>query len=305
MSFIDMMSSSRGPGVIGMVMALIVLLGFGLLFMLATDDGFHTGNQSIESIIAHQAKVIEFSQGAIENVSKLLSGAPLRITNVKELARLKRENLVLIKSVANLGKKVESEKAEIISCSYAFDAYKNQYRAHVRGKAKGELIETLQTQNGDIYKNVNIREVTAVGIQIRHEDGQKRIPFEELPEAMKDYYQFDPQQKAAAVAEEQVTWNEHETAVSVANLDSDRRLKEQNAKDAEIAKEKLIRSIAIKTSRARSLSSEIQNLANAIPREVHKGISNAPQMRGQLADKRSALAALEADIARMQAELSN
>jgi hypothetical protein len=300
MSFIDMMSSARGPGVIGMVMALIVLLGFGLLFMLATDEGFHTGDQSIESIIAHQAKVIEFSNGAIENVSKLLSGAPLRINDVKELARLKRENLVLHKNVVTLGGKIESEKTEIISCNNAFDAYKNQYRAHVRGKAKGEVMETLQTQNGDIYKNVNIREVTAVGVQIRHEDGQKRIPFEELPEAMKD-----PQQKAAAVAEEQVTWNEHETAVSVANLDSDRRLKEQNAKDAEIAKEKLIRSIAIKISRARSLSSEIQNLANAIPREVHKGISNAPQMRAQLADKRSALAALEADIARMQTELPN
>jgi hypothetical protein len=288
-----------------MVMALIVLLGFGLLFMFATDEGFQGGDQSIESVIAHQAKDIEASRSLIENGSKLLGSAPARISKVKELERLKRGNLALKDNVVTLGKKIESGKVEVISSNDGFDAYKDQYRAHVRGKAKGEVMETLQTRSGTIYKNVNIREVTAVGIQIRHEDGQKRIPFEELPEAMTDYYQFDPQQKAAAVAKEQATWNEHEAAVSVANLDSNRRLEEQVAKDAVAAREKLTRTIAIKISRTDSLSDEIRSLEEAIPKEVHKGISNAPQMREQLANKRSALVALQADIARMQAELSN
>ena len=286
-------------------MALIVLLGFGLLFMFATDEGFQGGDQSIESVIAHQAKDIEASKSVIENGRKLLGGAPARISKVKELERLKRGCLALNESLVTLGEKIELGKAEVISSNDGFDAYKDQYRAHVRGKAKGEVMETLQTRSGAIYKNVNIREVTAVGIQIRHEDGQKRIPFEELPEAMTDYYQFDPQQKAAAVAKEQATWNEHEAAVSVANLDSNRRLEEQAAKDAEAAREKLTRAIAIKISRTGSLSEEIKSLEEAIPKEVHKGISNAPAMREQLANKRSALAALQADIARMQVELSN
>jgi hypothetical protein len=39
MSFSDLMQSGRGPGVIGMLLALVVLVGFGLLFMFAFDEG--------------------------------------------------------------------------------------------------------------------------------------------------------------------------------------------------------------------------------------------------------------------------
>lgn len=46
MSFSDMMSSGRGPGVIGMILALIVLLGFGVLFMFASRKADRAGNRS-------------------------------------------------------------------------------------------------------------------------------------------------------------------------------------------------------------------------------------------------------------------
>jgi hypothetical protein len=72
MSFSDMMSSGRGPGVIGMLMALVVLVGFGVLFMFATDEGFQGGDQSIESIIKHQAGDIESLKGGIANGMKSL-----------------------------------------------------------------------------------------------------------------------------------------------------------------------------------------------------------------------------------------
>ena len=305
MSFSDMMSSARGPGVIGTLMALAVMAIFVMFFVFAVDDRFQGGGQTIESVIAQQAHDSDFIKSGIAEGRQTLSGVPALMVNSKELGRLKRENESLEGRIVALGANVELGKAELARRYEAFEDYKDQYRAFVRGKAKGESLATLETQSGTIYKNVNIREVTAIGIQIRHDDGQKRIPFEELPEAMKDYYQFDPQQKVAAVAKEQATWNEHEAAVSVANLDSNRRLEGQAAKDAEAAREKLTRAIAIKISRTGSLSEEIQSLEKAIPKEVHKEISNAPQMREQLANKRSALAALQADIARMQAELSN
>jgi hypothetical protein len=304
MSFSDLMSSGRGPGVIGMVMALIVLLGFGLLFMVATDEGFQGGDQSIESLIAHQAKDIEFSKGALERGVKSLGDAPERIKWTKELNSLQRGTPVFKERIVALGGNIQSRKAEAVRGERAFEDYKNQYRAHVRSKAKGESMDTLQTQGGVVYKNVNIRGVTAVGIQIRHDDGHKRIPFEDLPAAMQDYYQFDPKQKAEAVTQEQVAWNEHEAAVSVANLASDRQVAEQAAKDAEAIREKTLRSIALKESRTESLSNEIESLEAAITKEIEKSISNAPQMRAQLANKQSALAALLADIARMRADLS-
>ena len=76
MSFSDMMSSGRGPGVIGMVMALIVLLGFGLLFMFAFDEGLQGGSQSIQSVIAQQAKHIIDDQQAITTGRESLAKIP-------------------------------------------------------------------------------------------------------------------------------------------------------------------------------------------------------------------------------------
>lgn len=305
MSFSDLMTSGRGPGVIGMIMALIVLLGFGLLFMFATDERYQGADQSIESIIAHQGKDIEFSMGALERGVNLLGSAPERAKLNKELIRMQRGAPTLQERIVALRRDIESGKAQAISANMEFEGYKDQYRAHVRSKAKGESLASLQTQSGAIYKNVNIREVSAVGIQIRHDDGHKRIPFEELPEAMKDYYQFDPNQKAAAVASEQAKWNEHEAAVSVANLASDRLLAEQSAQEAEMMKEKTIRSLAIKEARTQPLIDEIEDLEQRLPLEARKSISNAPQIRAQIANKRSALASLLSEIARMKAGLSN
>lgn len=286
-------------------MALIVLLGFGLLFMFAMDEGFQGGDQSIESLITDQAKEIEFTMGAIERGSKLLGSAPERTKLTKELNRLLWSVPTRQKRIVALGKAIESSKAEGISDNKTFEDYKNQYRAHVRSNAKGQSMETLQTQSGAVYKNVNIREVTAVGIQIRHDDGHKRIPFEDLPAPMQDYYQFDPTQKVAAVALEQMAWRQHEAAVSVANLASDRQAAGQTAQKAEIMREKLIRSIAVIESRTQSLSDEIGSLEQALPLEAEKRISNAPQIRAQIANKQSALAALLSDIARIKAGLSN
>jgi hypothetical protein len=138
MSFSDLMSSGRGPGVIGMVMALIVLLGFGLLFMVATDEGFQGGDQSIESLIAHQAKDIEFSKGALERGVKSLGDAPERIKWTKELNSLQRGTPVFKERIVALGGNIQSRKAEAVRGERAFEDYKNQYRAHVRSKAKGE-----------------------------------------------------------------------------------------------------------------------------------------------------------------------
>ena len=313
MSFSDLMSSGRGPGVIGMVMALIVLLGFGLLFMFATDEGFQGGDQSIESLIAHQAKDIEFSKGTIENGRQLLGDAPERIKKAKELSRLKRGSLALQERVVALERDIESGKAEAVLSDKAFEDYKDQYRAYVRGKAKGETLDTLKTGSGVIYKNVSIREVTAVGIQIRHDDGHKRIAFEELPEAMKDHFQFDPKQKAAAVASEQAKWNEHEAAAVVAGDLADKEVARQKQKEAELAKERTMRDVAIKQAQISSIQQEIGNLEREVDRaeaqarsarsagRIH--INKSSSISGDIRSRQGRIATLEAEISQMESRL--
>jgi hypothetical protein len=301
MSFSDMMSSGRGPGVIGMVMALIVLLGFGFLFMFAADEQFQGADKSIESVIAYQTRDIENLQGGIEKGQKTLDDAPEKMKLAQELSRLKRGSKVLEERAAVLGDTLQMSHADLVKRGEAFEAYKDSYRALVRAKAKGESIESLETKAGVIYKGVNIREVTAVGIQIRHDEGQKRIPYEELPVAMIDRFQFDPKQKAAAVEKERATLSEHEAAVSAAEMASERQAEELNLRNDEAARQKNIQLLAVGEARIHSLENEVRSLQESLVVEVEKRFSRAPQMRAQLASKQSELASIKAQVARMKA----
>ncbi len=298
MSFSEMMSSARGPGVIGTLMALAVMAIFVLLFIFAFDERFQGGAQSIQSVIAQQAMEIDSYQSSISDGQKVLADLPALAKNAKELARLSRESGSYAANIETKGKEVESAKTDVANRSEAFEAYKDKYRDFVRSKAKGETMETLETQSGVVYKNVNIREVTAVGIQIRHDEGQKRIPYEELPEAMQDHFQFDAKQKALALAKEQELWNEHESAVSA----SEKQAGEQSKKSEESSKVRQVQMLAIKEARATNLTEEIGFLEMAIQKEGQKGISRAPEMREKLALKQRELSALRIELARLRAE---
>lgn len=303
MSFSDLMSSGRGPGVIGMILALVVLLGFGLLFMFAFDEGWQGGDQSIESVISHQAKEIEDLKTGISRGEKQLANVPALFAAEKKLKDLKRENQFRDGNIDGLKKSIASANGAIGEKLAEFEAYKEKYRAFARNKAKGRELERLETRDGDVYQKVTIREVTPIGIQIMHDGGQKRISFEQLSADMQDEFQFDPKQKADAIAKEEAMRSEHESAVSAAQEAASQQAAEQRAKDAEEKRQNIIRAIAVKESRIESLKTEIQSLEEAIPKESLKRISRAPQMRLQLAGKQRDLSALTEDVARLRSSL--
>jgi chromosome segregation ATPase len=312
MSFSDMMSSGRGPGVIGMVMALVVLLGFGLLFMYASDES-ERGGQSIESLISHQAKEIDGHQATIIYEQKKLEQAPLLISNSQELTRLKREIQSLKNDSSNLAKRVEKGKSEIALKIQALADYKNEYRAYARSKAKGETIAKLETLTGVVYNDVIIREVTAIGIQIRHADGQKRIPFEDLPEAMKDHFQFDPKQKEQAVAEESANRDVHEAAVAVADDLAGQKMDEQRGRDAEAAKAKIRLDITSKEGLIASIQEDIKGLQADMDRAAADAasaraagkmhINKSGSIGSNIRSKQGRIATLQAEVVQMKARL--
>lgn len=313
MSFSDLMSSGRGPGVIGMVMALIVLLGFGFLFMFAFDDGMQGGDRSIESVIREQARDIASYRGGVENGKKTLELAPSRLAAARELSLLKRMNQGQVDQAAQLAAKIEAEGNALVAARGEFEAYKDRYRAHVRSAAKGSEISELKTMGGVVYKNVNIREVTAVGIQIRHDDGQKRIPFEDLPEAMRDHFQFDPDQKARALVTENQQRDEHEAAAAVANEQADEQMAQQREKDAALAKQRLMREIAGKQAQIASLMEEISQLddqmqqaeaqAAAARASGRMHINRTNNFASNIRSKQNRINNLNAEIRQMQSRL--
>lgn len=303
MSFSDLMSSGRGPGVIGMLLAMVVLVGFGLLFMFAFDEGMQGADQSIESLISNQAKEIDSLMSGIAHGEKELTKAPALIAAGKKLKDLKRENQFRDGNIEGLKKGIASANEAITVKLAEIEAYKEKYRAYARGKAKGRELERLETRDGSAYQKVVIREVTAIGFQIMHDGGQKRIAFEQLPAEMQDEFQFDPKQKAEAVSKEEAMRDVHENAVTAAQEVAGQQAVEQREKAAEEKRQNMVRSIAIKESRIEILKTEIKQLNESIPKESLKRISNAPQMKLQLSNKQRELSALSAEVARLRSAL--
>ena len=197
--------------------------------------------------------------------------------------------------------------------SQAWDAYKDRYREFVRSKAKGEVIEKLETRNGVVYNHASIREVTAVGIQIRHDDGQKRIPFEELSDALQDYYQFDPVQKQKAVAAENAARDKHDAAVAVVSDQVDQQMALKKQQDEAAATEKIQGEIAEKEAQITSIETEIKGLerertlaeaeAQAARAAGKMHLSKSGRISGQIISKQARISTLRAEVSKLKNRL--
>lgn len=296
-----------------MVLALIVLVGFGLLFMFAFDEGFQGGAMTIESEISTQAKDIDSYVARIAEGTRRLEVAPGRVVVAKELGRAKRESVSLTEQIASLKTGVEAGKAAILAKGAEWETYKDRYREYIRQKSKGEDLAKLETRDGSVYSNVNIREVTAIGIQIRHDNGFTRIAFEDLSDEMQDHYQFDPSQKEAAVAAEADARALHEAAAAVANSEADQQMAAQRAKDDAEAKEKIQRSILEKQEQIASATREIGNYEREIERanadadaaraagKMH--LNKSGNIRSKIRFQTNRIATLRAEIGQLQSRL--
>lgn len=313
MSFSDMMQSSRGPGVIGTLLALVVVLGFGLLFLFAFDEGFQGGGKSIESVIKAQASEIDNMKDEIAAGTATLEREPARIAATDGLKRVRLAMKGLEEKEGVLKSKIEALKAELLTRSEQWEAYKNEYRVFIRGKAKGQVLETLETRNGEIFKSVSIREVTAIGVQIRHDNGFKRIAFEELKDDLQDFYQFDPAQKESAVADETAARDKHEAAVAVVNGQQEELMALQHEKDDIEAKAKIQGQIAEKEAQIKNLESDINGLehdktmaqasADAARAAGKMHLNKTGNIDSRIRYKKNQISALQADITQMQSKL--
>ena len=284
-----------------MLLAMVVLVGFGVLFLFAFDEGFQGKDQSIESVIANQAKEIDDLKLGIDSGTKRLAEVPARSNAARELATIKRENQYRDGEIESLRQGIAAANEAISAKLADFEAYKDQYRVVVRAKAKGSTMPRLETRSGEVYENVSVREVSAVGMQIIHDGGQKRVPFEDLPAELQDLYQFDPAQKAAAIAREAEERGLHDAAVVAAQEVAGQQAMLLKQREEEAARERAAAALKVMQARIKTLGDEIRGLEQALELEVRKPLSRAPQMRQQISAKQRELAGLEEKVARMLA----
>lgn len=307
MSFGDLMSSGKGPGVIGMMMALVVVGGFGALYVFVFDAEMQGKGVTIESVIRDNNKEIESYKEQIDNANRSLAGASANTELNKRAADLKMESMTLTATIADLQKDISETRAACQATEAAWATYKNDYRVNVRSKAAGEKLPEIKLLSGSVYKNVEIREVTAIGVQIRHEDGQKRIAFEELPEEWQDRFQFDAEQKDKALATESAQQRMHEEAVekATAELDSEdaadvAKLAATNSgstKDIIQNKEKLLSQLQTELGAAQSIYSKAE--ADEVDARRFNRVGsgrNMGAMKAKVDQKRRHIEALKKEI---------
>lgn len=296
MSLSDFISSSKGPGFIGFLLAAAVLGGFVILGTLTLDDRFQGGGATTQGLIDQDAQTIHQLHEQLD----VLEGRVRDNAGLEQAAQsfddLKTGIQLAQGSLANNQALLASTREGNVAIKNDLEAYKNRYRSVVREAAAGTELESFTTLDGITYHKVRINRIGDVGMNITHSDGSARIPFAKLPQAMQDFYQFDAQNAKKAIMAETDVSEQHVMANAEA-LQAEQAKRGTKQREADFAaKVEREKNAAELSQKIRDYSTEINELEMAITRESYKSISRAPQMREQLTAMKQAKRDLESRL---------
>lgn len=304
MSFSDLMQSGRGPGLVGMLLALIVLGGFGVLFLFAIDDEPQDGKLTPEGIILEQEKELAELKAAITQRGIQLEALPKLQETEKKTREAKREVLFAAGRTESTRTGIVDIKAKIATIEDDFVKYKDVYREFSRLAAKGEQLGTLTTKKQVKHEDVYIRTVDAVGMSIKSKDGYFRIPYEDLPDELQDRFQFDPAQRDAQIAREHDDQNKRDTEE---RQQDEERKKMQRDRDTQGEKERIaqarrrVSEIKIEMS---NIESDLGQLQVELDREMQKtGVRNTNAIKSKIAAKQARRSTLAIELSRLQSSI--
>ena len=193
--FNDVLTSSKGPGVIGMLLAILVLGGFsGLGLMVLNSDG------AVEIPIEDQIKeqLTRLDEIAVD-ISDERNSLQMYRERQDKLAtkpiyekRLARQ----IKAGADQQKEVEAVAVEIDSLGEEWEDYKASYRKNERARIKGKVLDLSETL-GKGFEKVKVTGANPIELRLMLSTGPRGIPYEKLPLDLQDLLQFDAEEAAA------------------------------------------------------------------------------------------------------------
>ena len=284
MGFSDLLSSSRGPGIIGTLLALLVLVGFGSLYMFVFEDVGRPNKLTIGAEIRNLEMEVDSTKIQIQNAKDRIEESEAAKARAKEGNELTTRNEVLAKQVDELTTARNAASEAVTQATADWEKYKDDYRASEWADAVGDKMPDIKTAGGEIFTNVEIKSVDHTGVRISHSGGAKTIKPEDLPTDLYDRFQFDMAKKEAMEKQEDEIFKGHANNVEIANL-------------AKSGQDKLLRVDSL-TQEVKKATDDIQNAKDSVNRfqaaidrkrmdianERAKvgGISNAPQMMEQL-----------------------
>lgn len=293
----------------------LILVVVSLLFATACNE---KNNQGPSLVDAPPAKSAE-EQIELERIEKEREEQERKAKEqeIAEKDRLEKDRLEMDRLERE---RLEREKEEERRKAESNDEEIRLKREEARRQAVGQVIAKLETLKGDVYENVTIREVSPIGIAIRHDAGSRRVPFEELPLEMQQQFLFDPKEKEKALADERALQNAHLAQLQAAKVEKSEFQKTGQAEEYRL---KVSKAIATKSARIQVLEDEIRSLESDVEREENKkynrpryyrdgrwvygsgGISRAPEFRKKLEAKRQEYGVLKQQVATLQVELDS
>jgi len=305
-----MMSSSRGPGLIGTLMAFLILAGFSLLYFFVFDSEMQGGGQSIESVILGQTKELNALGLRHEAATRELAAAPERRKAADEFNRLTRRMQSGRAKLDGLNAYASDFRKQVDGVVTSFEEYKDRYRAQVRGAAAGLKYDELKTASGKTYRQVVVKKVDAVGMSFQHESGSGRADFEDLSAEARDYFQYDPKQKELAQQQENQARQQHAQQVNVAQTQAAKQQQEQATREKEELQRKNKAELAALKNALTQLDSQIKSEQDAWDKEREQirrngGIANSARYQTRLGELRGRRATTVNRIVELQRALGS
>jgi len=309
----DVLTSGKGPGVIGMLLAVVVLAGFsGLGLMVLNSDSYEEVPLS-ERVTTQLVQLDDLEADIGERREELekyrtfqneLSKKPLfesRLARVDErVAALKAESEALIGDIETVGTDWETYKAN----------YRKNERARIRG-----VNYDLSATHGEKFKKVKITGANPIEIRAMLSSGPRGIPYQELPEDLQDLLQFDEEEANAylvAIGKMEAKKTENLKKFDKLREEAD-AIQDAEQKASKIAR--LRRSVVTATNRARAKRSEAAKYSVRAQRELAKvnsakaagrmtiGMTKVSQYKRRAASARRAAASFESKAAKMSSEI--
>lgn len=296
MSLSDFLSSSRGPGLVGLVLAIVVLAGFVLLGTLTLDERFQGGGKSMEGMARENESEISLLKTQLQAMKEKLAEYAVRHQQTAQLTELNIKIEQAKGAHAMTMEKLAQANAEADNIEEQMQDYKARYREHIRAEAVGTTMDKLTTLNGTTYEQVKISSVSAIGVNILHNSGSCRISYEDLPAAMQEHYQFEAEEAEMLQRRENDQKIQHALSIEATKRSVERQQQQKLVERKTREGDERQRAIAQLASRISSLNSSINNMQNQIVQESYKGISRAPQMREKLETLKQSKTQLESKL---------
>lgn len=319
--FDDFFSSSKGPGVLGIILGVIVLGGFGALG-LAVFDGRLNGDfrSDAEKEAASQASAIEGLQGTLKHLEKQRVEADQRAKLVEQLNGLQKQLTFHQENVTRLEGDVKAAQDSITDVEGKFEDYKAAYRKAERTAAKGEEFKSLELQNGDVLTDVVVREVNDIGMQVRMRTGSRTIAQKDLPENLRDRFQFTDALTAAALAKvekrekvAEVDQGRQALINQVRALKAEKASKNDQIRQLSREATSLQKSIQVAVDgavRDETRAQEIRarggkNQLKTLDQSARNKRARALKLKGELSQKKDAIGKLQREISQIDSKVSS